>query len=399
VSQGLPEVRLKPGAHKRAVQGHPWIFSNEIAMDATARALEPGRQVRIAGANGTGFGTAFFNPHSLIAARLVSRDAGVMLDRKELERRLVAAAALRDRLFDVPHYRLVHAEADGLPGCAIDRYGDIAVCQINSAGMDRLADDLAQALMAEIGVTSVVLRGDSPVRKLEGLDESFRVVGPEPDAIVSVLENGLAYNAAPVSGQKTGWFFDQRDNRAFMARLAKGATVLDVYSHTGGFGIACAAAGASRATMVDRSESGLELARAAAEANGVAGRCDFEAADAFAELGLLRDRGKQFDIVICDPPAFVRTKKDLGAGQKGYRKLTRLAARLVAPSGILAMASCSHHVDTQSFLFQVHRGLQDSERSGAMLRVTGAGPDHPIHPSLPQSAYLKFAALSLDREG
>ena len=394
-----PVVRLKAGAHKRLSHGHPWAFSNEIVMDPAAKALDPGTPVGIADADGRALGVALFNPRSLIAARMVSRSPDLRLDRAELRDRIARAAGLRERLFDRSHYRLAHAEADGLPGLAIDRYGDVAVCQVNTAGMERLADDLAGALMEAVGVGSVVLRGDSPVRRLEGLEESVRIVGAPPGGTVEVLENGLVYLADPVKGQKTGWFFDQRDNRAFLARLADGATVLDVYAHTGGFGVACAAGGAARVTMVDRSEPGLALARAAAEANGVASVSAFEAADAFEDLARRRDRGESYDVVVCDPPAFVRAKKDLGAGARGYRKLARLAARLVAPGGVLAVASCSHRIDRDAFRFQVRRGLQDAGRDGAIVRDAGAGPDHPVHAQLPETAYLKFVCLSLDRAG
>jgi len=399
MAEGYPDLRLKPGAHKRLSHGHPWAFSNEIAMDRDAKTLEPGTLVRLLTAEGEARGVAMFNPHSLIAARLMSPDANARIDRAELGRRIEAAAALRDRFFDVPYYRLVHAEADGLPGLAIDRFGDLAVCQVNTAGMERLSDDLATALCETLGLSTIVLRGDSPVRKLEGLADNSRIVGVEPPKAIDVKENGLVYRASPVAGQKTGWFYDQRDNRAFMARLARGATVLDVYSHTGGFALACAAAGATSVEMVDRSEAGLALAMEAAHHNGFADRCTATAADAFADLERRRDSAETFDIVICDPPAFVRSKKDLGAGIRGYRKLTRLAARLVAPGGILAVASCSHHVDRDAFLFQVRRGLQDAGREGAVIRNAGAGPDHPVHLQLPESSYLKFVGLSLDRAG
>ena len=399
MSDPCPVVRLKAGAHKRLAQGHPWAFSNEIVMDGAARALDPGTPVGLEASDGRALGVAQFNPRSLVAARLISRSPGARLDRAELARRIARAAGLRNRLFDRPHYRLVHAEADGLPGLAIDRFGEVAVCRIDTAGMERLADDLAAATMEAAGAVSVVLRGDSPVRRLEGLGESVRVVGDRPGETIEVEENGLVCLADPVKGRKTGWFFDQRDNRAFLARLADGATVLDVYAHTGGFGLACAAAGAARVTMVDRSEPALGLARAAAAANGLASVCGFAAADAFEDLARRRDKGEAYDVVVCDPPAFARARKDLGAGARGYRKLARLAARLVAPGGVLAVASRSHVLDRDAFRLQLRRGLRDAGRDGAIVRDAGAGPDHPIHPHLPESACLKFVCLSLDRAG
>ena len=399
MSNTYPVIRLNPGKHKRVAGGHPWAFSNEIRMDPETKALKPGSLVRLTTADETPLGVAMFNPHSLIGARMMGTNSELVVDRDELKRRIAHAAVLRDRLYDEPHYRLIHAEADGLPGVAVDRYGDVAVCQINSAGMDHMADDLAAALMEELGIKTVVLRGDSPIRKLEGLDDTTRVIGADLTGPIDVLENGFTYRADPVGGQKTGWFFDQRENRAFMARLAKDATVLDVYAHTGGFGLACAAAGASHVTIVDRSEPTLDLARQAAEQAGLTDTCTLCPVEAFADLQTRRDRAEHYDIVICDPPAFVKSKKDLGAGIRGYRKLARMAAKLVSPGGYLAMASCSYHVDESSHLFQIRRGLQDAERESAILRVASAGPDHPVHPQLPETAYLKFVVLRLDQAG
>ncbi len=396
---GVGTVFLKRGAQRRMERGHPWAFSNEVEMDGAAKALAPGTPVRLATHDGTPLGVAIFNPHSLIAARRLDPSPEARIDRAWLRRRIARAEDLRRRLFEHPHYRLAHAEADGLPGVVIDRYGGLAAARIATAGMERLADEIAAALMEETGVETVVLRGGGTARRLEGLGEDDRIVGARPEGATWVLENGLRYRADPLAGQKTGWFFDQRENRAFMARLAGGASVLDVYCYGGGFGLACAAGGAGRVTMVDRSEAALALAGEAAAAGGFGGRVTMAAGDAFADLVRRRDRGERFDIVICDPPAFVRSRKQLGAGSRAYRKLARLAARLVAPGGLLALASCSHHVDRAGFVEQLRRGLDDAGREGAIIREAGAGPDHPIHPHLPESAYLKFVCLRLDGGG
>ena len=392
-------VLLKRGAQRRMERGHPWAFSNEVEMDGAAKALAPGTPVRLAAHDGTALGVAIFNPHSLIAARRLDPSPEARIDRAWLRRRIARAEGLRRRLFEQPHYRLVHAEADGLPGVVIDRYGGIAAGRIATAGMERLADEIAAALMEETGVETVVLRGGGTARRLEGLPEDDRIFGAGPEGAIPVLENGLRYRGDPIAGQKTGWFFDQRENRAFLARLAGGASVLDAYCYGGGFGLACAAGGASRVTMVDRSEAALALAGEAAAAGGFGGRVTMEAADAFADLARRRDDGERFDIVICDPPAFVRARKQLGAGSRAYRKLARLAGRLVAPGGLLALASCSYHVDRAGFVEQLRRGLDDAGREGAIIREAGAGPDHPIHPHLPESAYLKFVCLRLDGGG
>lgn len=396
MNAAYPPITLKPRMGRRAQSGHPWVYSNEIVMDHDAKALAPGSLVRVMTDGGEALGIAMFNPHSLIAARFLSRDANATIDRAFLCERIQSALAMREALFAEPYYRLVHAEADGLPGLIVDRLGDICVMQPNSAGMDRLREDVVAALQDCLSPRAIVVRADSPVRQLEGLEERVEVIGDLPEGPLGVVENGCLYLADPVAGQKTGWFFDQRDNRRFMADLATGQSVLDIYAHTGGFGLAAAKAGARAVTMVDRAEAALDLARRAADDNDVATACGFAQGDAFGDLEARRDRGERFDILICDPPAFVRTKKDLKSGARGYRKLTRLAARLVDADGWLAIASCSHHVSGDLLLEQIKLGLRDSGREGRVVRRSGAGPDHPIHPALPESTYLKFFCLRLD---
>lgn len=396
MNAAYPPIKLSPRMGRRAQSGHPWVYSNEIDMDQDAKALAPGSLVRIMTDGGEALGVAMFNPHSLIAARFLSRDANASIDRAFLSDRIVSALAMREALFDEPHYRLVHAEADGLPGLIVDRLGDVLVMQPNSAGMDRLSADIVSSLQDCLPARAIVVRADSPVRQREGLEERVDVIGDLGDRPIGIIENGCHYIADPVAGQKTGWFFDQRDNRRFMASLAAGQRVLDVYAHSGGFGLAAAKSGAHAVTLVDRADAALDLARSAAVENGVATSCSFAQGDAFGDLEARRDRNERFDIVICDPPAFVRTKKDLKSGTRGYRKLTRLAARLVETNGWLAIASCSHHVSEDLLLEQIRMGLRDCGRDGRVVRRSGAGPDHPIHPALPESTYLKFFCLRLD---
>lgn len=392
----LPIVRLQPGRHKRAAGGHPWVFSNEIAMDAAAKALPPGGLVRLETANGDALGVAMFNPHPLISARLLSRDAEDHIDAAFLAARLRAALALRERLYPGGCYRLIHAEADGLPGTVIDRYGDVVTIQVNTAGMERLTPALLEAVEQVLEPASIVLRNDSAARALEGLPQATRVVKGAIDGPVPLTENDRRFFADLAEGQKTGWFYDQRDNRAAVAQLAPGRRVLDLYSYAGGFAVLAACAGAGEVVAVDRSERALALAERAAQANDVAERCRFVKAEAFAELERLAGLGEPWDIVVADPPAFVKSKKDLNQGARGYRKLARLASALVAPSGFLFIASCSHHVDVPLFAEQVRRGLADADRSGRILRTVGAAADHPVHPQLPESAYLKGQLLQLD---
>jgi 23S rRNA (cytosine1962-C5)-methyltransferase len=391
-----PSVMLEPGRHKRAQAGHPWVYSNEVRMDAAAKALARGGLVTVKTADARALGVATFNPNTLVAARLLDRDAGRTIDAGFFAARIERALALRRRLYDEPFYRLAHAEADDLPGLIVDRYGDVVVAQLNTGGMAALEAPIIAALTATLAPSAIVLRNDATGRAAEALEESSRVAAGSIGGPVTLTENGALFLADVLGGQKTGWFFDQRENRRFVASLARGGRVLDAYCFSGGFAIAAARAGADRVHALDRSEPALALAQAAADRNGVAARCLFERAEVFAELARLGAAGERFDIVVADPPAFVRSRKDLGAGLKGYRKLARLAAALVAPGGILFLASCSHNVTPEDFAEAVRRGLDDAGRTGRIILASGAAPDHPVHPSLPESAYLKALTLALD---
>lgn len=385
-----PLLRLLPGRDRRVKAGHPWAFSNEIAMTAAAKALPPGTPVRLEGDDGWRHGTWQFNPHSLIAARRLDRDpAAPVEDPGWIRGRLAAALALRDRLYPgTPHYRLVHAEADGLPGLVVDRYGDALALQANTAGMDRLTPQLLAALRDLLAPRLVVARNDAAVRGLEGLPEEVRPLLGEGGAAVAE-ERGLGFRVDLLGGQKTGWFFDQRENRARVAGLAQGATVLDAFCHTGGFGLCCAAAGAARVVLLDRSEHALALAQESAAENGLAARVEARRAEAMEALERMAAAGERYDIVVADPPAFAKARKDQPAALRGYAKLARAAASLVAPGGFLFIASCSHHVAPGEFAEAVIHGLSRARREGKILFQGGAGPDHPVHPLLPESAYLK----------
>ena len=391
-----PTVQLMPGGHRRAVAGHPWVFSNEIRMDAAAKALPPGTLVRLVAEHGEAIGVATFNPHPLIAARLIARAPEAQIDAAFLAQRLRRALNLREKMVPAPFYRLIHAEADGLPGLIVDRYGDALVVQANTAGMEALTPLLIEALEAELSPAAVLLRNDSPVRALERLPLEIRWAKGALTVPVELIENGARFPVELGHGQKTGWFFDQRENRAMVAGLAAGVRMLDLYCYGGGFAVQAACAGASEVVAIDRSEAALAAAARAAEVNGVAARCRFERGEAFDRLQRLRGAGERFDIVVADPPAFVKSKKELAQGAKGYRKLVRLAAPLVNPGGFLFVASCSHHVDPALFADHVRRGLVDANRAGRILASTGAAKDHPVHPALPESAYLKAQLLQLD---
>jgi 23S rRNA (cytosine1962-C5)-methyltransferase len=391
-----PAVVLLPGRHRRAESGHPWIYSNEVRIDAAAKALAPGTLVTLRRADDSPLGVAMFNPHTLLAARLLDRDAARPIGRRFFHRRLERALKLRERLFDMPYYRLVHAEADGLPGLVVDRFGAVLVVQSNAAGMARLETVVLDALGELLTPEAIVLRNDSPLRALEGLASETRAATGRLAGPVTVHENGVLCRADLLAGQKTGWFFDQRDNRRFVAGLARGARVLDLYCFTGGFALQAARAGAAAILGIDRSEPALALAAEAAALNRVADACIFRRAEAFGEAARLAAAGERFDIVIADPPAFAKSRKDLPAALRGYRKLARLAASVTATGGVLFLASCSFNVGEAEFADAVRRGLADAGRSGRILRVAGADADHPVHPALPETAYLKTVTLALD---
>jgi 23S rRNA (cytosine1962-C5)-methyltransferase len=389
-------VRVLKGQSARLRRGHPWIFSNEIKMDADAKNIVPGSCVDLVDAGGERLGVASFNPHSLIAARMLSSRPDEKFDTAFFARRLESALRLRSALYDTPHYRLIHSEADGLPGLVVDRYGDLVVCQLNTAGMDSMAPTISIALGEVLGASAIVFRRDSRVRTLEGLERGEPVIEGEIALPVVVEEAGVQMLADPIGGQKTGWFFDQRENRDFVARLAKGHRVLDLFCHSGGFTLRAAAAGAKEVLGVDSSQSALDLATEAAERAGLSAIATFTRGDVFDQLAVMDKQEERYGVVIADPPAFAKSRKELSRALRAHRKLTRLAGRLVAPGGILVLACCAHQVGVAPFGEAIAKGLADLGRRGRIIRNAGAGPDHPVHPSLPESAYLKFVALALD---
>jgi 23S rRNA (cytosine1962-C5)-methyltransferase len=386
-------IIVPKGQRSRARDGSPWIFSNEIRMDAAAKALIPGTVVNVRGEDGRELGTGYFNPKSLIAVRLLAQECDSTIDAGFFVQRLRRALALRDTMYDKPFYRLFHAEGDGVPGLVIDRFDDTLTMQIGTAGMERQIDAIAAAIDEVLAPKTVILRNDAPSRTLEGLEPYVRALKGEGRRI-AVEENGVRYIADLTEGQKTGWYYDQRDNRAFVARLAKGKTVLDAYSYTGGFGILAAKAGAKEVVCLDSSAPALALAEESARANAVTIKA--VKADVFEELERLKAAGERFDIVLADPPPFVKSKKDLEPGAKAYRKLARLAADITAPGGFLMVASCSHNISPERFAQECAQGLLRAGRRAAMIHQAGAGPDHPVHPMLPESAYLKAICYALD---
>lgn len=390
----IPVVRLRPKAGARARAGAPWIFSNEIEMTAAAKALPRGAIVEVTGDDGVLLGTGTFNAHSLIAVRIVRPRARGPIDAQFFHERIRAALGLREALIDKPYYRLIHAEGDGVPGLIIDRFGDVVTVQANSAGMDALQPLWLGAILRELKPRAVIARNDAPARALEGLPEHKAILAGALDGPVEIWEGACRFEADLLGGQKTGWYFDQRDWHAFIARLARGRTVLDAFCYAGGFGVAALMAGATSVTFLDASQPALDLVKRNMALNGRAEQATIRG-DAMEALEAMQS-AERFGVVIADPPPFVRARKDLEAGAKGYRKLARLAAGLVAPGGFLYLASCSHAIEPERFSLECTIGVARAGRTGRIIASGGAAPDHPVHPQLPESAYLKALVMQLD---
>ncbi len=387
----LPSIRLKPKMQARAIRhGFPWVFNNELVTDRRTKALAPGTVAVLEDAERTPLATVAVNPKSRIMARVLDRDPNARIDQSWLENRLRRAFEMRDRLFNAPFYRLVHAEADGLPGVIIDRFDDVAVIQPNAAWAEVLLPQIAVALVDVTKVTCVIKNASGRARALEGLDDAtLALVGDLPDSPLPVHMNGATYMADVTGGQKTGLFYDQRPNHAFAATLAQGSRVLDVFSHVGGFSLAALAAGASEALAVDGSQPALDLAGDGAARMGLSEGFTTQRGDAFEVMTALAEQGERFDVVICDPPAFAPNKQALEKGLRAYERVARLAAPLVAAGGYLGLCSCSHAATLDKFRTACTRGIGRAGREGALIHTGFAGPDHPLHPQLAESGYLK----------
>lgn len=396
-SAGLPIVRLRPKAEARAIRhGFPWIYADELVTDRRTMALSAGTLAILEDVERRALGLVTVNPKSKIIARMLDRNVEAKIDQDWFAARIARALALRTRLYDAPFYRLVHAEADGLPGIVIDRYGDLAVIQPNAAWAEAHLDDLTRAVAEVTGVARIVKNGTGRSRGLEGLPEETLVLKGAVDGPVPVLMNDATYMADVTGGQKTGLFFDQRENQHFAQKLAQGARVLDVFSHVGGFSLAALAGGALSALAVDSSVPALALATKGAEAGGMAARFATRQGDAFAVMEALAGEAAIFDLAVCDPPAFAPAKPALEAGLRAYERVAKLAAPLVAPGGYLVLCSCSHAADLSHFRNSSARGIGRGGRRGQLIHTGAAGPDHPMLPQLAESAYLKALFFRLD---
>jgi 23S rRNA (cytosine1962-C5)-methyltransferase len=389
-AEELPRLQLRRGEDRRIRQGHQWVYSNEVDTTATPLGqFAPGEQGLLCAAGGRPLGVVCVNPHSLICARLLDRRGHGALGADFLRARLRAALALRERLFEEPFYRLVYGDSDGLPGLIADRYGEVLVLQIGTAGMERLLGELVGALVELVAPAGILLRNDTSVREMEQLPLYTRVAWGEVPEFLELRENGARFRVSPHGGQKTGWFYDHRCSRRRVAGLARGRRVLDVFSYVGGWGVQAAVAGAQAVTCVDSSQPALELAAVNAALNGVEGRMDFRAANAFEELQALARAGRRFDLVVLDPPAFIKRRRDQKAGENAYHRLNRAAMELLADDAILVSASCSMHLAEAALIDIVRAAALHGGRELQILEIAGQGPDHPVHPAIPETRYLK----------
>ena len=386
----LPSLRLKANADRRLRAGHLWVYSNEVDTAATPLSgFAAGDQAILEAAGGKPLGIVGVSPNNLICARLLSRDLKHSLDKSLLVHRIKVALSLRERLFEQPCYRLVYGDADLLPGLVVDRFFDILVVQLASATMERNREAVLEALVQVLKPSGVLWKNDSSARDAEGLeryvDTAFGVV-PE---WVPLEENGVKFEAPVLQGQKTGWFYDHRMNRARLAPYVKGKRVLDLFSYIGGWGVQAAAFGASEVFCVDASAFALDGVERNAALNGVGEKLTCVEGDAFEAMKELKNAEERFDVVITDPPAFIKRRKDLKNGEAAYRRLNETAMRLLNKDGILVSASCSMHLpedDLQNILLGSARHL---DRNIQLLERGAQGPDHPVHPAIPETRYIK----------
>ena len=394
----LPVLRLKRGEDRRIAAGHMWVFSNEVDTASTPlTAFTTGALVQMQSHRGQFLGYAYVNPHALICARIVGRDIEHPVDRALIAHRLEVAIALRKRLTRDPYYRLVFGESDGLPGLVLDRSGDVVVGQIATAGMEALKADVEAAVRDVLNPKTLVWKNDSGARDLEHLPQAVEAAfGEVPDEI-EVYESGLRFMAPLRTGQKTGWFYDQTANRQRMVRyMWPGMRVLDVCSYVGAWAVTALKNGAASARCVDSSETALRAASRNAEANGVSIETTHD--DAFDALKAMQESGERYDVVIVDPPAFIKRKKDVPQGQAAYRKLNQLALGLMEGDGLLVSCSCSYHMSADDLVTAIQSAARHSRRFVQILEAGGQSPDHPIHPAIPETRYLKAFFCRVTRD-
>jgi 23S rRNA (cytosine1962-C5)-methyltransferase len=395
----LPALRLKRNEDRRLHTGHLWIFSNEVDTQQTPLTrFKPGELVRVLAHNDRALGLAYVNPQSLISARMLG--TWKVPDVAWLVTRIRAALSLRERLYPKPFYRLVYGESDGLPGLVVDRYGSACVVQIGTAGMENLKSQIQEALIQVLRCESLLFKNDSSTREMEGLSSYVEAAKGQFDGLGQVVEDGLEFQAPLAEGQKTGWFFDQAANRRALTKyVRKGARVLDVFSYVGAWGVRAARSGAGEVLCVDSSAAALELAASNARRNGInegnggnegnSGKLTTIKGDAFDVLEELAKKRSRFDIVVIDPPAFAKRKKDLPKALAAYKRLNQLAMRVMDDEGILVSCSCSYHVSPEDLQDAIAKAARAADKHLQILEIGGQAPDHPVHPAIPETRYLK----------
>jgi 23S rRNA (cytosine1962-C5)-methyltransferase len=385
----LPVLKLKAKEDKRIRQGHLWVYSNEVDTKATPlKSFEPGSQVELQSSQGKSLGVAYINPNSLICARILSRQTK-LFGTSQITQRLQSALALREMCFNEPFYRLVYGESDGLPGLVIDRFGDYFVAQISTAGMEALKSQIQAALTSVFEMKGLLWKNDGKMRVQEGLEEYVTIAAGDVPKMLPMIENGTQFEAPVWDGQKTGWFYDHRLNRQRINQHVKGKRVLDICSYIGGWGVQAATAGAEHVVCVDTSNQALDWVEHNATLNGVSDKVETIRGDAFAVMEKLLEEQQRFDVVILDPPAFIPKRKDIGPGERAYQKLNQLGMRLLGTEGLLVSASCSMHLSESSLdkmLTQIGRNL---DKNVQIIERGSQGPDHPVHPGIPETRYIK----------
>lgn len=381
------DLKLLPRADRRVRLGHAWVFSNEVDVAKTALTdFTPGDLAVVRDSFSKPVGLAYVNPGSLICARVLTSNARAEIDQSWWRTRLQRAFALREAIYPTPHYRAVYGESDGCPGLVVDRYGDVLVAQLNTAGIVKMRDAIVGALHDIAKPRGILLRSAGSVRQIEGIEAFDEAVGDVPD-YAEVVEDNAAFMAPLRAGQKTGYFYDQRDNRSRLARYVRGKSVLDMYSYIGSWGIRAAKFGATQVTCADSSEIALDAAQENAERNGAP--IATIRGDAPEILQALAAGGRSFDVVVVDPPALIKRRKDAAAGAQLYAKLNRLALAVLKENGILVSCSCSHHLEPDTLQRALLTAGKDAGRRLQMLERHAHAPDHPVHPAMPETEYLK----------
>lgn len=393
-ASGMPKVVMRKGRDERVKGGYPWVFAGEV-YELPDPSLN-GQVIAVEDTRGLLLGLGFVNTRSNILVRLLTRQREAT-ERAFFKQRLEEAIAYRDRFANLdnapnPGYRLIHAEADGLPALIVDRYANILVVQALALGMaERLPMivELLVELMAHKGITGIYERSDVLVRNLEGLPQQTGVLwGEAPPSDLVISEGGAKFRVDVLEGQKTGFFLDQRLNRQRVKELARGR-VLNTFCYSGGFSIAAALGNATEVVSVDISAEAIALAEENARLNGVEGKCTWQTANAFDALRDLEKANEKFDVVILDPPAFTKNKDSIPGAIRGYKEINLRAMRLLNPGGLLVSSSCSHHISPAMFTDIIADAAADTRRRIRMFEMRGASPDHPVLPASPETDYLK----------